>query len=75
MKNKLLKQAKELDNEIIYLNNLKISLANHQKDLDLLEQNIQKNNAQVQAYKDQLNQVIGRMEQNKQLKDFNASSG
>ena len=29
--NKLLKQAKELDNEIIYLNNLKISLANHQK--------------------------------------------
>lgn len=40
--NKLLKQAKELDNEIIYLNNLKISLANHQKDLDLLEQNIQK---------------------------------
>ena len=68
--NKLLKQAKELDNEIIYLNNLKISLANHQKDLDLLEQNIQKNNAQVQAYKDQLNQVIGRMEQNKQLKDL-----
>ena len=58
-----------MDNEIIYLNNLKISLANHQKDLDLLEQNIQKNNAQVQAYKDQLNQVIGRMEQNKQLKD------
>ena len=44
--NKLLKQAKELDNEIIYLNNLKISLAiNHQKDLDLIEQNIQKNNA------------------------------
>ena len=68
--NKLLKKAKELDNEIIYLNNLKISLANHQKDLDLLEQNIQKNNAQVQAYKDQLNQVIGRMEQNKQLKDL-----
>ena len=59
-----------MDNEIIYLNNLKISLANHQKDLDLLEQNIQKNNAQVQAYKDQLNQVIGRMEQNKQLKDL-----
>ena len=59
-----------MDNEIIYLNSLKISLANHQKDLDLLEQNIQKNNAQVQAYKDQLNQVIGRMEQNKQLKDL-----
>ena len=33
--NILLKQAKELDNEIIYLNKLKTTLDNHCKDLEL----------------------------------------
>lgn len=70
----LLERAKELDNEIVYLNNLKISLTNHQNDLDSLELVLQKNNEQLQSFIDQLNQYIGRMEQNKHLQDMSAAN-
>lgn len=63
----LLKQAKELEDEIIYLNNLKKSLANYQKDLDALETKLLDNNNQIQTYKDSLNQYIGRNVQNNDL--------
>lgn len=71
--NELLTKAKKLDNEIIYLNNLKTSIDNHRKDIELIDQQLQKNNEQIQNYKDQLNQIAGRSSQNLHLKDLSVA--
>lgn len=59
--NSLLKKAKELDNEIIYLNKLKITLDNHHRDLKEVEAKIANNNNMLNSYKDQLNQLMGKI--------------
>lgn len=67
---KLLTQAKELDNEIIYLNKLKTSIDNRCSDIELIEKQLQKNNELIQSYKDQLNQIIGRNVNKQSLKEL-----
>ena len=59
--NNILKKAKELDNEIIYLNKLKITLDNHLKDLKKVEVKIADNNNMLNNYNDQLHQLVGKI--------------
>lgn len=66
----LLKQAKELDNEIIYLNKLKTTLDNHRKDLELVENKIVGYNDTLNSYNDQLNQLMGKIEPLEYLKQL-----
>lgn len=66
--NILLKQAKELDNEIIYLNKLKTTLDNHYKDLQIVENEIADYNQELNSYNDQLNQLMGKIEPLEYLK-------
>ncbi|MFQ8706200.1 MAG: AAA family ATPase [Thomasclavelia sp.] len=66
----LLKQAKELDNEIIYLNKLKTTLDNHHKDLELVENEITDYNHKLNNYNDQLNQLMGKIKPLEYLKQL-----
>ncbi|WP_286669925.1 SbcC/MukB-like Walker B domain-containing protein, partial [Thomasclavelia cocleata] len=68
--NILLKKAKELDNEIIYLNKLKITLDNHCKDLELVEKEIADYNYTLNNYNDQLNQLMGKIKPLEYLKQL-----
>ncbi|WP_305139932.1 AAA family ATPase [Thomasclavelia cocleata] len=68
--NILLKQAKELDNEIIYLNKLKTTLDNHCKDLELVEKEIADYNYTLNNYNDQLNQLMGKIKPLEYLKQL-----
>lgn len=68
--NILLKQAKELDNEIIYLNKLKTTLDNHCKDLELVEKEIADYNYTLNNYNDQLNQFMGKIKPLEYLKQL-----
>lgn len=71
--NNILKKAKELDNEIIYLNKLKITLDNHLKDLKKVEVKIADNNNMLNNYNDQLHQLVGKITSLDYLKQLTES--
>ena len=69
----LLKEAKEMDNEIIYLNKLKTTLDNHLKDLKEVEIKITDDNDLLSNYNDQLNQLVGKIASLDHLKQLTES--
>lgn len=66
----LFDRAKELNDEIIYLNKLKISLDNHRNDLKIIEKQISDAIEQMDLYKASLNQIVGRIESLDHLKEL-----
>lgn len=69
----LLKKAKEMDNEIIYLNKLKTTLDNHLRDLKEVEMKITDDNNVLSNYNDQLNQLVGKITPLDHLKQLTES--
>lgn len=57
----LLKEENRLNNEIIYLNKLKITLDNHSKDLKVVADEIENYNNDLNNYNDQLHQLMGKI--------------
>ncbi len=66
----LFDRAKELNDEIIYLNKLKISLDNHRNDLKIIEKQISDAIEQMDLYKASLNQIVGRIKSLDHLKEL-----
>ena len=66
----LFDRAKELNDEIIYLNKLKVSLDNHRNDLKIIENQISDAVEQMDLYKASLNQVVGKIESLAYLKEL-----
>ena len=69
----LLKNAKEISEEISYLKKLKVSVEKYQNDVGQLSKTVDKNNFLIQEYQAKINQLIGRNSQNDDLKDFDDS--
>ncbi|WP_294581863.1 AAA family ATPase [uncultured Thomasclavelia sp.] len=66
----LLEDGKKINEEIIYLKKLQKSIVKYQEDVTLLQQNILKNQNQLNEYSAKVNQIIGRNVKNEYLQRY-----
>lgn len=66
----LLEDGKKINEEIIYLKKLQKSIVKYQEDVTLLQQNILKNQNQLNEYSAKINQIIGRNVKNEYLQRY-----